>query len=166
MTAAIDLPTANELLFDLGQLQRLRAKTQADLDTELAKIRERAAPALATIDGELQRKTNLLHAFCESNRSQLLKGDSRTVTLQAGEIAWRLNPPKVVIRDTKKAVAALIAAGLKRFTRAKPEIAKDAILKEPDAVRGIKGIKVEQGETWYATPTDAEPVSRESTVQP
>ena len=53
-----------------------------------------------------------------------------------------------------KAIKTLRSLGLGRFVREKPELDKDAILKEPDAVKGIKGISVSQHERFSVKPSN------------
>ncbi|EHV66253.1 bacteriophage Mu Gam like family protein [Escherichia coli DEC6C] len=61
-------------------------------------------------------------------------------------MSWRLEKPSCsVSRDVEGVIEMLRRMGLERFIRTKEEVNKQAILAEPDAVKGIAGIKVNKG---------------------
>ncbi|ENU1338198.1 host-nuclease inhibitor Gam family protein [Escherichia coli] len=58
-----------------------------------------------------------------------------------------------VSRDVEGVIEMLRRMGLERFIRTKEEVNKEAVLAEPDAVKGIAGIKVNKGaESFYVEP--------------
>ena len=67
-----------------------------------------------------------------------------------------MRPPSVSARPIDKVIEALKDMGLKRFIRFKEEIDKEAILGDPDAVKYIKGIKIEQREDFVIVPFETE----------
>ena len=80
--------------------------------------------------------------------------------LSSGEIRWRTTPPAVRIRDLTEAIGALMTFKLERFLRRKVEIDKEAILREPETVKGIGAIAITQREEFVIVPfeTDLEEV--------
>lgn len=140
----------------LGDLQREFTRLQADMNDSIAQITKAAAPSLE----ELQARINVLQAgiqtWCEANREALC-GKSKTANLITGEVAWRLRPPSVAVRGADTVIEALKRLGLGKFVRTKEEINKEAILNEPDQVRGVAGITVVTGaEDFSITPFEAQ----------
>ena len=69
---------------------------------------------------------------------------------------WRMRPPSVSIRGAEAVLETLARMGLTRFIRTKQEPNKEAMLNEPDAVRGIAGITIVTGvEDFVITPFEA-----------
>ena len=68
-------------------------------------------------------------------------------------MSWRQRPPSVSIRGVETVLETLLRMGLGRFVRVKSEPNKDAMLNEPEAVRGIAGISIVTGvEDFIVTP--------------
>lgn len=137
----------------IGRHQRERARLQAAMNDDLAQVRERwerqAAPHLEAIK-ELSRGVQL---WCEVHRDLLTQGGKvKFARLASGEVKWRMTPPKVVIRALDAVLEALKQAGLDRLIRIREEPNKEAILNEPEAVTGIKGITITQKEDFVIVP--------------
>ncbi|EPA9714788.1 host-nuclease inhibitor Gam family protein, partial [Escherichia coli] len=93
--------------------------------------------------------------WCKTNRDELTNGGkTKTANLTTGTVSWRLgNPSCSVSRDVEGVIEMLRRMGLERFIRTKEEVNKEAVLAEPDAVKGIAGIKVNKGaESFYVEP--------------
>jgi phage host-nuclease inhibitor protein Gam len=71
-------------------------------------------------------------------------------------VQWRLRPPKVVVKGLEAVLDKLRRMGLERFIRTKEEINKEAILAEPDAVKRVAGISIEQGEDFVIKPFETQ----------
>ena len=95
-----------------------------------------------------------MQGFCEANRSELTNGGKvKTANLITGEVQWRQRPPSVSVRGAESVIETLVRLGLNVFVRTKEEINKEAILNEPDAVKGVAGITVVTGvEDFVITP--------------
>ena len=146
-----------EAIAEIGRRQRERARLETLMNDDLAKVREawekQAAPHLEAIK-ELSRGVQL---WCEVHRELLTQGGKvKFARLASGEIKWRLTPPKVVVRAIDAVVIALKQAGLERLIRVKEEPNKEAILTEPEAVAGIKGITITQKEDFVIVPFETE----------
>jgi phage host-nuclease inhibitor protein Gam len=95
--------------------------------------------------------------WCEANRIKLTKeGRTKTAKFGAGEVSWRVRPPKVSVRGEGIVIEALKRLGLERFIRRKEELDKNAILAEPSAVQDIKGLSISQGEDFVIKPFASE----------
>lgn len=142
----------------LGDLQRDHARTTADMNDEIAKITKRYQPQLEAISERIETLRNGVQTYCEANRNSLTnEGKVKTANFVTGEVNWRQRPPSVGIRGTDAVLETLERMGLTRFIRTKDEINKEAILNEPDAVRGIAGITIVTGvEDFVITPFEAQ----------
>ncbi len=146
-----------EAIAEIGRRQRERQRLETLMNDDLAKVREawekQAAPHLEAIK-ELSRGVQL---WCEVHRDLLTQGGKvKFARLASGEIKWRLTPPRVVIRALDAVVEALKQAHLDRLIRIKEEPNKEAILNEPEAVEGIKGITITQKEDFVIVPFETE----------
>ena len=146
-----------EAIAEIGRRQRERTRIETAMNDDLAKVREawerQAAPHLERIK-ELSRGVQL---WCEVHRDLLTQGGKvKFARLASGEIKWRMTPPKVVIRALDAVVEALKQAHLDRLIRIKEEPNKEAILTEPDAAAGSKGITITQKEDFVIVPFETE----------
>ena len=145
-----------EAIAAIGRAQRERARIEADMGDEIARVKQRhealAEPHRLAIES--------LHAgvqmWCEAHRAELTDGGkTKTALFSSGEVRWRLPPPSVALTGVEKLLKTLLAKGLDRFVRTKQEINKEAILAEPEAVRGIAGIAIRQDEEFAIVPHEA-----------
>lgn len=145
----------------MGTSQRARDDIATRMNAEMAAVKarheEEAAPHAAVIK-ELGAGVQI---WCEAHREELTReGRTKTAKFGAGEISWRTRPPRVLIRGEGIVIEALKRLGLERFIRTKAEVDKTAILADPGAIEGIKGLSISQGEDFVIKPfaTDIEEV--------
>jgi phage host-nuclease inhibitor protein Gam len=67
-----------------------------------------------------------------------------------------MTPPAVSLRDIKSILVSLKSLGLKQFIRTKEEVDKEAMLKEPDIAKTVKGVSISQYEEFTAKPAELE----------
>lgn len=102
---------------------------------------------------KVQELLNGLYAFAENNRNILTDGRKRqTVEMSTGSFGWRMTPRSVSIQGEEEVIETLEQFGLEDFIRIKKEIDKQAILKNPKAAAGIKGITIGQREEFFVKP--------------
>jgi phage host-nuclease inhibitor protein Gam len=145
---------ADGFIARLGAVRRDLARAEADMNDELAAVKARhEAQAQRFKEQETQLLAGL-EAFAAANRERLTSfGKVKFHRFAAGEIKWRTRPPKVSIRAPEAVIEALKSLGLGRFVRAKEEINKEAILAEPEAVRGVRGVSIgSEGEDFVVEP--------------
>lgn len=142
----------------LGDLQRDRARLVADMNDEIAKITKRYQPNIEALAEHITTLQEGVQTYCEARRDELTHGNKvKTANLVTGEVSWRIRPPSIAIRGADAVLETLERMGLQRFIRTKQEPNKEAMLNEPDAVRGIAGISVVTGvEDFVITPFEAE----------
>ena len=101
-----------------------------------------------------------MQAWCEANRTELCGANDKlgkTANLVTGDVSWRQRPPSVTIKNADAVTETLLRMGLGRFVRVKNECNKEAMLQEPDAVRGIQGITITTGvEDFIVSPFEAQ----------
>ncbi|GAB3484494.1 host-nuclease inhibitor Gam family protein [Azotobacter salinestris] len=143
----------NEAIARIGLLQRERARMQADMNDELAKVRLRFEEAATPLNEQLAELTQGVHTWCEAHRSELTKnGKTKFYDFAAGEIKWRMRPPRVTLQSVENVLETLKRLGLTRFIRVKEQLNKEAMLAEPDVVSGVAGVKIEQSEDFVIVP--------------
>jgi phage host-nuclease inhibitor protein Gam len=123
------------------------AKTNTRLKTKaqiyVPQSRDEAAADIRKI-GDLQRQA--LRATTEMN-------DAIAHITQN----FQPRPPSVSIRGQEAVIDLIKRLGLTRFIRTKEEVNKEAVLNEPDEVRGVAGLTVVTGvEDFVITPFEQE----------
>ena len=139
---------------DIGRLQRQIEHIEGRLNDRIDKVKLDALEMISDPKAELEVALDGLFAYCQANREELMPPGRKTISWPTGEISWRMTPPKVGIRDVKKVLAGLRQLGLSRFIRTKEEIDKEAILKDRDAVKPVKGIAITQCEEFVVKPSE------------
>lgn len=143
----------------IGELQREFERLRSDMNDQIATITQAFQPLLAEQTQRIEALQTGVQAWCEANRVELCgEGDKRgkTANLVTGEVSWRQRPPSVSIRGVDTVLDTLLRMGLGRFVRVKNEPNKEAMLNEPEAVRGIAGINIVTGvEDFVIVPFEA-----------
>ena len=153
---------ADQLLRDYGNTFNHVVKLEADMNTELARVKARYELAARDAQSRLSAIFDGLSAWGAAHRDRLTNHEkSKTVQLPSGSIGWRLRPPSVrwkkglKAEDIVEAIKALPRMG--RFLRTKVEPDKEAMLKEPDAAREIDGVIIgSAGEEFFVAPFGSE----------
>lgn len=141
----------------IGDLQRSLLRTCAEMNDEIAHITASYQPTLETINKQLTGLQKGVQAYCEANREDLTGGKGKTANLITGEVQWRQRPPSVRVTGAESVIETLHRLGLDAFVRTKEEVNKEAILNQPDAVKGVAGITVVSGvEDFVITPFEQE----------
>lgn len=142
----------------IGELNRTKARLEADMNDELAAIKETFEAKATPIKEALAEKTEGLKMWAEANRTALTGGDkTKTVDLGTGVLKWRLRPPSVRITGLEAVVERLKTLGLLRFLRTREEIDKEAMQREPDVARTVAGVAIgSAGEDFIVEPFESE----------
>lgn len=143
----------------LGDVQRDFERARAAMNDAIAQITHRAQPELEALQARIDALAGGIQTWCEAHRVALCgEGDrlGKTANLVTGEVSWRQRPPSVSIRGADTVVQTLLRMQLDRLVRTTQEPNKEAILAEPDAVRGIAGIRIVTGvEDFVIKPFEA-----------
>lgn len=162
-TKAADVPVPQTredcvaMIRELGERQRERTRIEADMNDQMAKIKERYEEQARPHNERITALTQGISIWCAANRSILTQdGKVKTANLGSGEVRWRVTPPKVKLTGVDAVIAALKSFGLDRFLRVKEEVSKDAILADPEAVAAVPGIAITQTEEFVVVPFETE----------
>lgn len=143
----------------IGDLQRQLTRYQTEANDKIAEITATYQPLLDGLREQIKPLQAGVQVWCEANRHELTRGGKvKSANLVTGEVQWRQRPPSVSVRGVDAVLSVLAELGLGRFIRVKNEVNKDAILAEPEAVRGVAGISVVTGvEDFVIVPFEIEP---------
>ena len=144
----------------IGDLNRQMTRYQTEMNDRIAEVTAMYQPLLQQLDEQMKPLQAGVQVWCEANRNDLTRGGKvKTANFTTGEVQWRQRPPSVSVRGVDAVIEALKRLGFCRFIRVKEEINKEAILNEPEAVRGVAGISLQVGvEDFVITPFEANPL--------
>lgn len=145
-----------EAIAEMGRRQRHRERIQADMNDELAQVRQRYEEQAAPHAKVIQDLSRGIRIWCEANRKELCRDGGKTSSLPSGQISWRLRPPSVSVRAVETVIATLKGLGLHRFIRTKEEINKEALLLEPGIIQSVNGLTLSRGEDFIIKPFETE----------
>jgi phage host-nuclease inhibitor protein Gam len=152
-----DKDQASEFISEIGRLQRERDRIEADMNDEIAKIKERYEAEALPHAERIKQLSSGVQIWCEANRSELTNdGKVKYAVLAAGKINWRMRPPKVMLRGLDAIIQTLKGMGLDRFIRATEEVNKEALLAEQEVAKAVPGISITQGEDFVITPHETQ----------
>jgi len=148
---------AVEAIAAIGRHQRERDRIQAEMNDELAVIRQRYEAQAEPHAAAIKELSAGVHLWCEANRAALTQGGKvKYARLASGEVRWRMRPPSVVVRGKDAVIEALKELGLSRFLRIKEEVNREAVLAEPTVAERVKGISIRQTEDFVIVPFETE----------
>ncbi len=160
--AAIAVPQTREIaaadIRKIGDLQRDLQRTTANMNDKIATITANYQPLLEALTSQIKLLQDGVQAYCEAHRDELTDGGKvKTANLITGEVQWRQRPPSVRVTGAESVIDFLKRLGLDRFIRNKEEVNKEAILNEPEAVKGVAGISLVTGvEDFVIAPFEQE----------
>jgi len=151
------LNEAAQFLAEIGQEQRATDKIRSDLNATVDELKAKAMADDEPHQKKISQLVEGLFAFAEAHRDELTDGGKRkTVEVPTGTFGWRMTPPSVKLRDIESILESLRELKLKRFIRTKEEIDKEAMLKEPEVAKTVKGVSISQHEEFVAKPAELE----------
>lgn len=142
----------------IGDAQRTLARSITEMNDAIAHITASFHPRLDAQKAGIVILQEGLQSWCEANRDELTNGGKvKTANLVTGEVQWRKRPPSVRVTGADSVVETLLRLGLKDFVRVNEEVNKEAILNDPEKVKGVAGITVVTGvEDFVITPFEQE----------
>lgn len=159
--ATVNVPQSKtecaEAIKRIGDFTRDFTRLRADMNDRIAAITAEVQPLLEQLQAHIQAEQDGVQRFCEANRETLCAKGTKTAGFITGEVSWRQRPPSVAIRGADAVLETLLRMGLGRFVRVKQEPNKEAMLNEPEALRGIAGITITTGvEDFIITPVEVQ----------
>jgi len=158
---AVKVPQSREeaaqALRIFGENLRAIGRIEADMNDELAAVKERFEAKAGPVREAAEAAMQGLQVWCEANRDSILDKRTKTADLGTGKVSWRLRPPTVTVRGAEAVLEACARMGFARFVRTKSEINKEAMLAEAAIARTIPGVSIKSGgEDFVAEPFEAE----------
>ncbi|MGG4624334.1 host-nuclease inhibitor Gam family protein [Serratia odorifera] len=136
-----------EAIKRLGELDREMSALENELNEKISQLTDRYMTSIKQSKSQYQRLYQDIAIWCEANKERLLTDDGKkSVNLITGEVKWRIRPPAVIVNDPQQALAALKRFGLNQFIRTRETINKEAILHQPEQIKGIAGIAILEGQ--------------------
>jgi len=141
----------NDLIYEIGEHQRLRQAVQDQLDGQIAELKKAAESKAKPLNDAIAENLAQVHGWCLANRDEITDdGRTKTVKFGNGEVCWRSRPPSVGLQRGTKAedvIAALQQLGRKfaKFLRPKVELNKEAMLDDADLARTVPGVRIGSG---------------------
>lgn len=150
--------TREEMEQSFANFAKADAKQQkitAEMDLQIAKIREKYADELETLQEEKDTAFDVMQTYAEENKDELFI-KKKSLDLAHGTIGFRTGTPKLktIKKFTWGACLELVKEFLPSYVRTSEEIAKDKILADrenEDVADNMQrcGMQVVQDETFY-----------------
>lgn len=153
------LDEAAKFLAQIGKEQRTTDMVQSSFNTKVEKLKAKVITDAKSHQEKIFQLVEGLFAYAEVHRDELTDdGKRKTVGVPTGIFGWRMTPPAISLRDVKSILVRLKALGLNRFIRTKllKEVNKEAMLKEIDVAKTVKGVSISQREEFIVKPAELE----------
>ena len=148
-----DIAGCSAAIATIGVRQRERTRIQAAMNDEIAAIKTRYEAEALPHNEAIRELSKGVEIYCAANRKYLTNdGKVKSHAFAAGDVKWRITPPKVVIRGAEAVLEALRRAGPSRYIRVKEEVSKEAILADDGVTALVPGISIQQSEEFVIEP--------------
>ena len=143
---------AEELLKEIGEIQREIQKIDVDAQKKIKRIRN-----------ELKKKTKRMQRMIRGRMLKLFvifisrpDRTKKTLKFVNGKISSFLTPPAVRVSSIKNVLKILKLKNFSKFIRTVviEEIDKEAILMDPETVKDVRGISITQKERFEVMPAE------------
>lgn len=155
--AAVTIPQSRQdvetCLARLCALRGLLDQRAAILEQDVARLQEAYAAEIEPIERDIAALEAQIQAYCEAHRATLTRdGRGKTVKFANGSVSWKDGKPRVMLTAKEEAIiAALKKLRLaKAFVRVAESIDKQAILKAPERIAKVAGLRIEHGPETFA----------------
>jgi phage host-nuclease inhibitor protein Gam len=150
----------------LGELQREKSGLQSSVDEKISILQEELAKALDPIDAEIRLISLSIKQYMDRNRQKHFTTDKKTLNLETGDLSYRRSGLSVKTKSSQKLIENILEKNnllnvrdsfVKKmsrvFLRAKLELDKEAILKDPKKAVELTGVEIDEGlERFYLKP--------------
>lgn len=128
----------------IAELSATIARNREAVDAHVAELHERFAKQSEPVNAEIARLTQGIQAYCETRRGDLTNGGkAKMFKFATGTVQWRKGRARVDIDgDEASMIDTLKALGLSQFVRLTEALDKVAILKSPQRIAGVAGLRV------------------------
>ncbi|KKQ21590.1 hypothetical protein A2999_01510 [Candidatus Wolfebacteria bacterium RIFCSPLOWO2_01_FULL_38_11] len=128
-----------------------------ELNRELDRIGLGIRKRIKNLKEKIISEAENVLVFSEIYRQELTeKGKHKTSKRPSSELGWRKTPPAVQIKNLNYVVEQLKKIGLSDFIITKEQPDKRMILKNPEVIEKLKGVKISKGaEMFFVRPRGA-----------
>jgi len=149
--------SCTEYIAKIGMLQRERKRIETAMNDAIAALKQQYEEQARPKADEIRALSAGVQVWCEANRMAITSnGKVKFANLAAGEIKWRMRPPRVTLRGKENIIETMKRLGLDRFLRVSVDVNKDALLAEPDVAATIPGVTIKQAEDFVIIPFETE----------
>lgn len=152
--ATMSLQDAEEKMGIYAKADAKISKIQAQMDIEMAKIRDKYAEDLSSLGQERDEAKEQLMLYCSQNKDKF--ESKRSIELSHGKMGFRTGTPALKNQKgfTWAAVLELAKENYPQYVRTKEELAKDAILVDRELPQSAEvfaklHVQVVQEESWF-----------------
>lgn len=143
---------ASNFLKEIGNIQNDMARLNSICDDQILQFKANLAKQLEPLKQRMKDLEIGLSTYCSTNRQRLTnKGKVKSHDFKTGKVFWRFST-KCKISNADAVVERLLNADLSKFVSTKKSVNREEILKNPDAVKNIEGIKVTTAESFTIEP--------------
>jgi len=147
----------DDLIETIAEFQKQEARNIEEANKQIQRIKSRTHRRVGLIRRKIFRLAFVIRDYYTANKKELTSGGKLKVVKLINGIFQEYFTKRSVklIGDESGAAEELEKAGLGRFVRIKKEVDKDAILRHPEKVAGIKSIKIiEKKKRFLITPSE------------
>ncbi|HRY28213.1 MAG TPA: host-nuclease inhibitor Gam family protein [Candidatus Moranbacteria bacterium] len=150
---AAQVREAEQKIRSIGEEASKKIKRHED---EINEIKKDAQGKAKPLEEEIDRLAAGIFIFAQGHREELTENEKKkTVEFMAGDkIRWYFPPPSVIVEDEEAAIAELKRQGLLDFIRTKEAVDKTEILKDPDKIKKLKNLSIDQAEIFAIIPAE------------
>ena len=152
-----DFTEAERLLAEIGEAERAIEGIDLKLNASVEKLKGDAVIQARPHQEKLDLLLRQLFDFAEKNRQALTHGEQKKIVkVSSGEFGWRLGGRSVEIPKNKEkaVIKSFQKLKLSQYLRVTYEIAKGAILKDPELALAVDGVAIAQHEIFFAKPSN------------
>ena len=152
-----DLQEAQELLQQIGVLDRAVTDMEADCEAKVTELKQGMEAAATAINDGIEMRFRALQAYVEVNREELIPKGRESVIWPAGTVGFRKTPLAVSLAKAKlKDIArSLMRRKLAHCLRFETKIDKDALKAVRGKVENIDGITFSSRTEFFAKTLEA-----------
>lgn len=150
-----DRDEVNDAIHRIGEHQRDVTRLEAELNDKLAVLKAEYELLADPHRQEMKALAAGVQTWCDANRVAITdNGKVKYARFASGEVNWRTGQPAVKVKKGlgDALLELLKSRGLGRFVRTKEELNKEAILMEPEKIKGMREVEVVQAESFSITP--------------
>ena len=150
-----------EAITAINAAQNAVSSLEREMNEKLQAIKTTYEDRARPLRVDLELLSTAVRDYCAKNRMALSVAaeGKKSVQFSSGEVAWKQGRPSVWV-NPKVTIEALMkvlkARRLGKLIRTKHELDKQAVLRAPEAIKGMKDLRIESKEVFAIRPFGSE----------